>query len=145
MDCMYIAPLSNQLVRSNWGLGVLLRDTSTRPGWDRTGDPPTARRLLLPPEPYRPFIICTHKLCITAQPVQFIVREEAWDGPLAAVQYTVQFVCESWHEGVGQERERGKAVCCDSMADGCLTESIEMRLIQSSTTWEHWAGSTMLF
>ena len=29
---------TNQLVRSNWGLGVLLRDTSTRPGWDRTSD-----------------------------------------------------------------------------------------------------------
>ena len=42
---------TNQLVRSNWGLGVLLRDTSTRPGWDRTGNPPTARRQLLPPEP----------------------------------------------------------------------------------------------
>ena len=37
---------TNQLVRSNWGLGVLLRDTSTHPGWDRTGNPPTARRLL---------------------------------------------------------------------------------------------------
>ena len=37
---------TNQLVRSNWGLGVLLRDTSTRPGWDRTGNPPTARRQL---------------------------------------------------------------------------------------------------
>ena len=45
---------TNQLIRSNWGLGVLLRDTSTRPGWDRTGNPPTARRQLLPPEPYRP-------------------------------------------------------------------------------------------
>ena len=37
---------TNQLIRSNWGLGVLLRDTSTHPGWDRTGNPPTARRLL---------------------------------------------------------------------------------------------------
>ena len=37
---------TNQLVRSNWGLGVLLRDTSTHPGWDRTGNPPTARRQL---------------------------------------------------------------------------------------------------
>ena len=37
---------TNQLIRSNWGLGVLLRDTSTRPGWDRTGNPPTARRQL---------------------------------------------------------------------------------------------------
>ena len=43
---------TNRLVRSNWGLGVLLRDTPTRPGRDRTGNPPTARRLLLPPEPY---------------------------------------------------------------------------------------------
>ena len=41
---------TNQLFR----LGVLLRDTSTRPGWDRTSNPPTARRQLLPPEPYRP-------------------------------------------------------------------------------------------
>ena len=45
---------TNQLVRSDWGLGVSLRDTSTRPGWDRTGNPPTARRLLLPPEPLSP-------------------------------------------------------------------------------------------
>ena len=45
---------TNQLVRSNWGLGVLLRDTSTRPGWDRTANPPTARRQLLAPEPYCP-------------------------------------------------------------------------------------------
>ena len=37
---------TNQLVRSNWGLGVLLRDTSTCPGWDWTGNPPTARRQL---------------------------------------------------------------------------------------------------
>ena len=46
---------TNQLFRSNWGLGVVLRDTSTRPGWDRTGNPPTARQQLLPPEPYRPY------------------------------------------------------------------------------------------
>ena len=45
---------TDQLVRSNWGLGVLLRDTSTRPGWDRTGNPPTASQQLLPPEPHRP-------------------------------------------------------------------------------------------
>ena len=45
---------TNQLVRSNWEFGVLLRDTSTRPGWDRTSNPPTARRQVLPPEPYRP-------------------------------------------------------------------------------------------
>ena len=37
---------TDQLVRSDRGLGVSLRDTSTRPGWDRTGDPPTARRQL---------------------------------------------------------------------------------------------------
>ena len=37
---------TNQLVRSNRGLGVLLRDTSTRPGWDRTGNLPTAWRQL---------------------------------------------------------------------------------------------------
>ena len=43
----------NQLVRSNWGLGVLLRDTSTCPGWDRTSNPPTARGLLLLPDPHR--------------------------------------------------------------------------------------------
>ena len=42
---------TNQLIRSNWGLGVLLRDTSIRPGWDRTGNPLTARRQLLPPKP----------------------------------------------------------------------------------------------
>ena len=43
---------TNQLVRSNWGLGVLLTDTSTR---QRLGsNPPTTRRELLPPEPYRP-------------------------------------------------------------------------------------------
>ena len=41
---------TNRLVRSNRGLGVLLRDATTRPGRDRTGDPPTARRPLLPPE-----------------------------------------------------------------------------------------------
>ena len=41
---------TNQLVRSNWGLGILLKDTLTGPGWDRTGNPPIARQLLLPPE-----------------------------------------------------------------------------------------------
>ena len=46
---------TNRLVRSSWGLGVLLKDTLTRPGWNRTGNPPTARRQLLPPEPYRPY------------------------------------------------------------------------------------------
>ena len=45
---------TNQLVRSNRGLGVSLRDTSTRPGRDRTGNPPAAGRQLLPPEPHRP-------------------------------------------------------------------------------------------
>ena len=77
MDCIYIAPLSkavynlclsfthshthshtmqgtNQLVRGNWGLGVLLWDTSTCPGWDRTGNPSDCHTTALPPEPYRP-------------------------------------------------------------------------------------------
>ena len=68
---------TNQLVRSNRGLGVLLRDTSTRPGWDRTGNPPPARRLLLPPELYRSQItnclitILSRKAgwCLTWQPI----------------------------------------------------------------------------
>ena len=47
---------AKKLVRSNQGLGVLLRDTSTRPVWDRTGNPPTAGRQLLPPEPHRPHL-----------------------------------------------------------------------------------------
>ena len=62
---------TNQLVRSNWGFGVFFRDTSTRPGRDQTGNPLTARRLLLPPEPYRPYIridggkkSCIHALLI---------------------------------------------------------------------------------
>ena len=54
---------TNQLVRSNWGLGVLLRDTSTRPGWDRTGNPPTARRLL--PLTNTLFILLTIRLTCT--------------------------------------------------------------------------------
>ena len=37
---------TNRPVGSNRGLGVLLGDTSTRPGRDRTGNPPTARRQL---------------------------------------------------------------------------------------------------
>ena len=53
---------THQLVRSNWGFGILLRDTSTRPGWDQTGNPPTARRLLLPPEPYHPPWVLLSKL-----------------------------------------------------------------------------------
>ena len=47
---------TNQLVRSNWGIGVLLKDTSTRPGWDRTGNPPTARRQLL--SHIAPILLC---------------------------------------------------------------------------------------
>ena len=39
---------TNQLVRSNCGFGVLLKDTSTHLGIE-----PAARRLLLPPEPSR--------------------------------------------------------------------------------------------
>ena len=46
---------TNQLVRSSWGLGVLLKETLTCPGWNRIGNPPTARRQLLRPEPYRPW------------------------------------------------------------------------------------------
>ena len=58
---------------SNWGLGVLLRDTSTRPGWDRTGNPPIARRQLLPSEPYRPiyidyFLKKKKKTCVSTNP-----------------------------------------------------------------------------
>ena len=47
---------TNQLVRSNRGLGVLLRDTSTRPGWDQTGNPSDCQTTALPPEPHRPHI-----------------------------------------------------------------------------------------
>ena len=60
---------TNQLVRSNWGLGVLLRDRDT-PGWDRTGNPPTARRQLLPPEPYRD--IYSHMLTYSGRNYYFI-------------------------------------------------------------------------
>ena len=62
---------TNQLVRSNWGLDVLLRDTSTRLGWDRTGNPPTARRLLLPPEPHRPH---TSLRLLTSSPPSPLLR-----------------------------------------------------------------------
>ena len=54
---------TTQFVRSNRGLGILLRVTSTRPGWDRTGNPPTARRQLLPPELYQPHIVCVNVDC----------------------------------------------------------------------------------
>ena len=83
MDCIYIAPLSKVLynlclsfthshthshTNGDWlpckaptsssgaigGSVSCSGDTSTRPGRDRTGNPPTARRLLLPPEPHRP-------------------------------------------------------------------------------------------
>ena len=40
--------------RSNWGFGVLLKDTSTQPGRNWTGYPPTAKWLLLPSEPMLP-------------------------------------------------------------------------------------------
>ena len=94
MDCIYIAPLSkalynlclsftgqrrlaalqgtDRLVRSNRGLGVLLKDTSTCPGWDRTGNPPTARRQLLPPEPYRPQLQDWITIIEKPYPVTFI-------------------------------------------------------------------------
>ena len=68
---------TNQLVRSNWGLGVLLKDTSTRPGWDRTGNPLTARRQFLPPELYRPrrysdhYITCTVHTLHPFQPSKY--------------------------------------------------------------------------
>ena len=55
---------TNQLVRSNWGLGVLLRDTSTRPGWDRTSNPPTARRQLLPLSSYLLSHIAPQNTCV---------------------------------------------------------------------------------
>ena len=69
----------NQLVRSNWGLGVLLRDTSTRPGWDRTGNPPTAKRQLLPPEPHLPHVplctcLCVHYAFVLRNRIQSIQR-----------------------------------------------------------------------
>ena len=60
---------TNQLVGSNWGLGVLLRDTSTHPGWDRTGNPPTARRQVLPPEPSQPLFTLRsvfNRICLMA-------------------------------------------------------------------------------
>ena len=60
---------TNQLVRSNWGLGVLLRDTSTRPGWDQTGNPPTARRQL-----YLLSHIAHVKLCCVALCVMLSLR-----------------------------------------------------------------------
>ena len=66
---------TNQLVRSNWGLGVLLRDTSTRPGWDRTGNPPTARRQLLPPEPHRPE---EHTRWLSAVTSFFVIDTSGW-------------------------------------------------------------------
>ena len=72
---------TNQLVRSNWGLGVLLRDTSTRPGWDRTGNPPTARRQLLPPEPHRPtyqWVISWPDRCVWRQVVPYEI-ERCWE------------------------------------------------------------------
>ena len=84
---------TNQLVRSNWGFGVLLRDTSTCPGWDRTGNPPTARRLLLPPELHRPTVqlmllihTFTHRLTLQQQ--------------LAAMQGTNQLIRSNWGLGV---------------------------------------------
>ena len=70
---------TNQFVRSNWGLGVLLRDTSTCPGWDRTSNPLTARRQLLPPEPHRRIIhshshTLSHCLSHTLSPSLFHTR-----------------------------------------------------------------------
>ena len=59
---------TNQLVTRNWGLGVLLRDTSTCPGWDRTGNPPTARQqlyLLSHIAPIFVYIYISHKAANT--------------------------------------------------------------------------------
>ena len=65
---------TNQLVRSNWGLGVLLRDTWTRPGWDRTGNPPTARKQLI--SPHAPKIVflkkCTDKCAAGRDKIVFL-------------------------------------------------------------------------
>ena len=65
---------TNQLVRSNWGLVVLLRDTSTHPGWDRTGNPPTARRQLyllshIAPSPHRPILMVS---CVVRQNIEHL-------------------------------------------------------------------------
>ena len=62
---------TNRLVCCHWGQGVLLRVTSTRTGWDRTGNPLTAGRLLLPPEPYRPQNVCR----------RFSLRPSPWPPP----------------------------------------------------------------
>ena len=51
-QCLAAMQGTNQLISGR--LGVLLKDTSTHPGWDRTGNPPTARWLLLPSEPSHP-------------------------------------------------------------------------------------------
>ena len=61
---------TNQLVRSNWGLDVFLRDTSTRPGWDRIGNPPTARRQVLPPKPYRPIWLQATRWSATSRSIR---------------------------------------------------------------------------
>ena len=45
---------TNQLIRSNWGLGVLLRDTSTRPGWESNRQPSDCQTTALPPESSHP-------------------------------------------------------------------------------------------
>ena len=45
---------TNQLVRSNWGLGVSLRDTSTQPRVGSNRQPSDCQTTALPPEPHRP-------------------------------------------------------------------------------------------
>ena len=62
---------TNQLVRSNWGLGVLLRDTSTHPGWDRTGNPPTARRQLYLLSYIAPYTTAKKHLYITPNAISY--------------------------------------------------------------------------
>ena len=61
---------TKQLVRSNWGLGVLLRDTSTHAGWDRMGNPPTARRQLYLLSHIAPNVY--YKQAISKKNIQFI-------------------------------------------------------------------------
>ena len=78
---------TNQLVRSNWGLSVLLRDTLTRPGWDRTGNPLTAWRQLLPPEPYSHIAISPQRLFCMRIPISSF-----WD-----TQTTLSGINNSFH------------------------------------------------
>ena len=51
---------TNQLIRSNWGFGVMLRDTSTHPGRDRTGNPSDCQTTGLTSLAIPPSIHVTH-------------------------------------------------------------------------------------